>query len=76
MIMSMTDELDINVMKSFLSSVILYPVGSTIQLSNGERARVVQNKPECILRPTVVGLKTGKIYDLSDDVACASILIL
>ena len=75
MIMSMTDELDIDVMKCFLNSVILYPVGSVVKLSNGERARVVTNCPGYPLRPKVVELKTGKIYDLSEDVRCASIII-
>ena len=76
MIMSMTGELDINVMRSFLGSVILYPVGCTVQLSNGEKARVVQNDPQYILRPKVVGLKTGKIYNLAEDLNCASIIIM
>lgn len=75
MIMSMTNELDIEVMRSFLGSVILYPVGSTVQLSNGERARVVQNDPQYILRPKVVGLKTGRVYNLAEDLNCASIVI-
>lgn len=76
MIMSMTGELDINVMKSFLGSVILYPVGCTVQLSNGERARVVENTPDYILRPKVVGLKTGRVYNLAEDLNCASIIIM
>lgn len=75
MIMAMTDELDIGAMRSFLDSVLLYPVNSTVQLSNGEMARVVANHPECILRPTVVGLTTGKVYDLSKDLEYASIVI-
>lgn len=76
MIMSMTDELDITAMRSFLESVILYPVDSTVTLSNGEKARVVENKTHSVLRPTVVGLESGNIYDLTDDIACASIVIL
>ncbi len=75
MIMAMTDELDIHVMRSFLDSVILYPVGSTVQLSNGESARVVENNPNYVLRPKVVGLKTGKVYNLGEDLNCASIII-
>lgn len=74
-IMSMTDELDITAMKSFLGSVILYPVNSVVQLSNGESAMVVENNPDYILRPKVVGLTTGKLYNLSEDIACASIVI-
>jgi len=76
MIMAMTAELDINVMKSFLGSVILYPVDSIVTLSNGELAKVVSNNPDYILRPTVVGITTGKVYNLSEDLNCASILIL
>lgn len=76
MIMSMTEELDITAMKSFMESVILYPVDSTVQLSNGEHARVVENKAKSVLRPTVVGLKSGIVYDLANDIGCANIVIL
>lgn len=75
MIMSLTKELDITAMKSFLESVILYPVDSTVLLSNGEEARVVKNNPGAVLRPVVVGLTSGKVYDLTNDLSCASILI-
>lgn len=75
MIMSMTDELDITAMKSFLESMILYPVDSIVELSNGEKAKVVKNNPHYILRPTVVGIKSGRVYDLSMDIKCANIII-
>lgn len=76
MIMSMTGELDINAMRSFMESVILYPVGTIVELSNGEKAKVVKNSPHYILRPTVVGLQTGNVYNLGEDLGCASIIIL
>lgn len=76
MIMSMTDDLDISAMKTFFSSVILYAVDSTVSLSNGEEARVVKNNPETVLRPVVVGLTSGKVYDLAADISCANIIIL
>lgn len=75
MIMAMTEELDLNAMQSFLNSVILYSVDSIIQLSNGEKAKVIDNNPENCLRPKVVGLKSGKIYDLANDLSCATLLI-
>lgn len=75
MIMSMTEELDITNMKSFLESVILYPVDSTVTLSNGEDARVVKNNKNSVLRPVVVGLTSGKVYDLTNDLECANIII-
>ena len=37
----LTNQLDIGVMRAFMSSMILYPVDSIVQLSNGEEARVV-----------------------------------
>ena len=55
--------------------MILYPVGCTVQLSNGEAARVVSNNAGYILRPSVVGLTTGKLYDLAGDLECASVVI-
>ena len=70
MIMSMTGELDLTAMKSFLESMILYPVDSIVELSNGEKAKVVKNNPHYILRPTVVGIKSGRVYDLSLSVSC------
>lgn len=75
LIMSMTPELDIHVIESFMKSMILYPVGCTVQLSNGEKARVVENDSHYILRPKVVSLKTGKVYDLGKDLNCANIVI-
>lgn len=76
MIMSMTGELDMKAMKSFLESMILYPVDSIVELSNGEKAKVVKNSPHYILRPTVVGIQTGKVYNLGEDLSCANIIIL
>jgi HD-GYP domain-containing protein (c-di-GMP phosphodiesterase class II) len=75
MLMSMTDALDVGALRSFLGSVILYPVNSNVKLSNGETARVVENNPACILRPKVIGLTTGRVYDLAWDLGCASIII-
>lgn len=76
MIMSLTDELDIAIIRSFLDSVLLYPVGSCVHLSNGETARILENNKESILRPKVLGLRSGKVYDLLGDLGCASLVIL
>lgn len=76
MIMSMTGELDFKAMKCFLESVILYPVGTDVALSNGETARVIENVPNYVLRPKVMVVDTGKVYDLANDLNCASIIIL
>ena len=75
-IMTMTDDLDMKAMKSFLTSVILYPVDSIVRLSNGEYGKVVENNPDYPLRPKVVATETGAVYDLNNDVHCQSIVIL
>ncbi len=75
MLMAMTYELDMESLKGFLGSVILYPVGCIVELSNGEKAKVVENYPDYILRPKVVGIKSGKVYDLGRDINCANIII-
>ena len=75
MIMAMSRDLDNNVIRAFLRSVILYPVGSILQLSNGEYARVVENVEGRPTRPKVVELATGKYYDLANDIACANLLV-
>ena len=74
-LMSMTEELDITVMQKFLQCVILYPVDTIIRLSNGEYAKVVKNNENSALRPTVVGVETGNVYDLANDVNCTNLVI-
>lgn len=47
-----------------------------MELSNGEKAQVVENFEDVILKPKVVGLKTGKIYNLARDLSCANVIVL
>ena len=75
-IMTMTGDLEMKSMQSFLKSVILYPVDSVVQLSNGKVARVVQNNPDYPLRPKVIDIKDGTVYDLGNDKNCFNILIV
>lgn len=64
-LMSKTSGLDLSVLRTFLSSVTLYPVGSYVKLSNGETAKVIRQNKGLNFRPLVVGLSSDKIYDLS-----------
>lgn len=75
MIMGMTETLDMKDLKSFLSTMILYPVDSLVQLSNGEVARVVKKNPDFLLRPMVVGVTSGTVYDLGD-IRCMNLVIV
>lgn len=76
MVMSLTEDIDSTILSAFLSSIILYPVGSKVRLSNGEIAQVVKNYDNTPLRPKVVGIKSGKVYNLHEDLNCASIVII
>ncbi len=75
MIMAMTEDLDMDAMNCFLHTVVAYPVDSIVTLVNGEKAKVVQNYMGYPLRPKVVSVTTGKVYDLSNDLECASLII-
>ncbi len=75
MIMAMTGELDFNMIQGFLDSVILYPVDSVVTLSTGEHAKVVKNNPGYPMRPKVVTLRNGTVYDLANNISYANIII-
>ena len=74
-LMYMTGGLDVEVMKTFLKCVILYPVDTIVKLSNGEYAKVVKNSLTSALRPVVVGVESGNVYDLAEDINCANLVI-
>ena len=74
MIMAMSHELDVKAIQSFLDSILLYPIGTVVTLSNGEKAKVVKNNEGYPLRPKVVALHSGRVYDLSQT-GCASLII-
>lgn len=76
MLMGMTSELDADIVKALINIVILYPVDSLVTLSTGELAKVVENNPGYPLRPKVIGLTSGKLYDLSSDTSLANQIIL
>lgn len=75
MLLGMTETLDMQDLKSFLSTMILYPVDSLVMLSNGELARVVKKNADLLLRPMVVGVTTGNVYDLGD-ISCMNLVIV
>jgi putative nucleotidyltransferase with HDIG domain len=56
---------DYDVVKAFLKKVELYPVGSFIELSNGQLAVVLEN--ENIMRPVIRLLENGQVIDLYTD---------
>lgn len=57
---------DKRVVDTFMSCVPVYPVGCDVMLSNGNRALVLQNHKQMILRPKV-RLYSGEEMDLGDE---------
>ncbi len=66
---------DERVVKAFLRKVAPFPTGSRVKLSNGETAYVIKNYPDQPLRPLIAVVGADKVYDLSFDMSCMSIVI-
>lgn len=70
---------DYDLLQVFLKTVAAYPVGTLINLSNGQLAIVTQNSQDSILRPKVKVLMpkefTGIEIDLANDVGYLNVTI-
>lgn len=64
---TMYAQFDAEVFQAFLKSLIVYPIGSVITLSNGIQAQVIKTNKGYPLRPVVKNIKTGEELDLSRD---------
>lgn len=64
---TMYSQFDVEVFQAFLKSLIVYPIGSIITLSNGIQAQVIKTNKGYPLRPVVKDIKTGEELDLSRD---------
>ena len=64
---TMYAQFDAEVFQAFLKSLIVYPIGSVITLSNGIQAQVIKTNKGYPLRPVVKDIKTGEELDLSRD---------
>lgn len=72
---TMTAQFDIDIFQAFLKSLIIYPIGSMLELSNGVKAQVIKSNKGYPLRPVVKDVKTGEILDLANDRNCLSLMI-
>ena len=66
---------DYDVVRTFLRYIVVYPVGTTVTLSTGEKAHVVKNRSNFVLRPVVVTEDERKI-DLAYDTDAMAITII
>ena len=65
---------DFDVAKAFLEKIQPYPIGSTIELSDGRICAVLDN--EYAMRPVLQSLETGEILDLCNDRDCMNLVIV
>ena len=72
----METEFDPNVLRYFLKSVAVYPVGCEVELSNGQHAVIIENFKDYILRPKIKVLETEQIINLVTDEDARNITII
>lgn len=66
---------DKNIVSGFLRSVVVFPVGTRVELSNGEKAVVIRNRASYVTRPVVCLEKDKSILDLAKDRSTFNITI-
>ena len=76
MMNSMIGHFDMDVYKLFLKTVVLYPVGTLITLSDGSHAIVIENNEANILRPIVKRVEDNKILNLLEDMSTFNLTIV
>lgn len=67
---------DTDVVIAFLRSVVVFPVGTDIMLSDGRECRVIKNRASAVTRPVVVDKATKQVIDLCNDPSTYSTTIV
>lgn len=70
-----TGHYDYSLFKKFVSCLVLYPAGSKVNLSNGDKGVVVRNNDGYPYRPCIRSTRTGKYLDLLRDRALRGVRI-
>ena len=60
------DVYDARVVDALMHSITILSPGTSVELSNGEKALVIRTNPEELLRPVVLTFDKNEIIDLSD----------
>ena len=67
MMFAMSNKFNLDIFRTFLSVVNIYPNGSTVKLSNGQVATVLRQNKSYPLRPVIKITSIKTIVDLSID---------
>ncbi len=66
---------EVDIVRTFLKYIVVYPVGTDVKLSTGETARVIKNRSSSVLRPVVM-TPEKKTIDLARDPHYRNVVIL
>jgi HD-GYP domain-containing protein (c-di-GMP phosphodiesterase class II) len=66
---------DSGIIDVFVRCVTVYPVGSSVELSDGTQGIILSNYPDCVLRPVVRNIENKEIIDLKNDLNYLNICI-
>ena len=75
-IMAMINKFDNWAITAFLSSLVAFPNGTTVTMSDGRECKVLRQNPKYPLRPVVLDESTGEVMDLANDLSYLSLLIV
>ena len=73
---TMSNKFNLDYFKSFLSVINAYPNGSTVLLSDGEKATVLRQNNSYPLRPIIKINSTGHVVNLASDASYLSTVIV
>ena len=60
------DKYDESIVKALTDTINILPVGVCVMLTNGEKGLILSPSEYYLMRPTVLGLSTNTVYDLSN----------
>ncbi len=66
---------DSEVIEVFMKCVTIYPVGTSVELSDGTKGIIMQNHSDCVLRPLIRNIETKELIDLKNDPQFYSVCI-
>ena len=75
-IMSMINKFDNWAISAFLSSLVAFPNGTTVTMSDGRSCKVLRQNPKYPLRPVILDETSGEVMDLANDLKYLSLLIV
>jgi putative nucleotidyltransferase with HDIG domain len=58
---------DWQVVESFMKCIVVYPIGTRVELSDGTIGIVKQNNSDCVLRPVIQNTENKAVIDLKND---------